>query len=148
MVWGRDPPYFSPRWFLNTTAHIAHPFFPFLWYCTHHMTSFHMHLDLFLSSIFSLMVYLFLYEYHVFKRTTTMDICVCLVALVVSNSLWLYGMQPTRLLCPWGSPGKNTGGGCLALLQGIFPTQGSNLGLLHCRKFLYRWATREAHSHW
>ena len=35
-----------------------------------------------------------------------------------------YGLQPTRLLCPWDSPGKNTGVGCHALLQGIFPTQG------------------------
>ena len=35
------------------------------------------------------------------------------------------------------SPGKNTGVGCHALLQGIFPTQGSNLGLLHCRQILY-----------
>ena len=37
-----------------------------------------------------------------------------------------------RLLCPWASPGKNIGVGCHALLQGIFPTQGLNLGLLHC----------------
>ena len=36
------------------------------------------------------------------------------------------------------SPGKNTGVGCHALLQGIFPTQGSNPGLSHCRWFLYR----------
>ena len=35
------------------------------------------------------------------------------------------------------SPGKNTGVGCHALLQGIFPTQGSNPGLLHCRRILY-----------
>ena len=35
------------------------------------------------------------------------------------------------------SPGKNTGVGCYALLQGIFPTQGSNLGLPHCRWILY-----------
>ena len=35
------------------------------------------------------------------------------------------------------SPGKNTVVGCHALLQGIFPTQGSNLGLLHCRRILY-----------
>ena len=38
---------------------------------------------------------------------------------------------------PWGFPGKNTGVGCHFLLQGIFPTQGSNLGLLHCRQTLY-----------
>ena len=35
------------------------------------------------------------------------------------------------------SPGKNTGVGCHALLQGIFPTQGSNEGLPHCRQILY-----------
>ena len=38
---------------------------------------------------------------------------------------------PTRLLCPWDFPGKNTGVGCCFLLQGIFPTQGLNLPLLH-----------------
>ena len=41
-----------------------------------------------------------------------------------------YGLQPARLLCPWDSPGKNTGVGGWALLQEIFPTQGSNLCLL------------------
>ena len=40
------------------------------------------------------------------------------------------GLQPTRLLSPWNSPGKNTGVGCHALLQGIVLTQGSNLPLL------------------
>ena len=39
-------------------------------------------------------------------------------------------MDPVRLLCPWDSPGKDTGVGCHTLLQGIFPTQGSNLSLL------------------
>ena len=41
------------------------------------------------------------------------------------------------------SPGKNTGVGCHAP-QGIFPTQGSNPGLLHIRRFFINWATREA----
>ena len=41
------------------------------------------------------------------------------------------------LFCPWNSPGKNTGVGCHSFLQEIFPTQGSNLGLLHCRQILY-----------
>ena len=45
---------------------------------------------------------------------------------VVSNSLRPHGLWHARLLYPWGSPGKNTGGGCHALLQGIFPIQGSN----------------------
>ena len=39
--------------------------------------------------------------------------------------------------CPWDFPSKNTGVGCHFLLQGIFPTQGSNLGLPHCRQTLY-----------
>ena len=43
-----------------------------------------------------------------------------------------------RLLCPWGSPGKNTGVGCHALLQGIFLTQGLKSGLPHWRQILYR----------
>ena len=45
----------------------------------------------------------------------------------MSDSLQPYGLEPARLLCPWDSPGKNTGVGCHALLQGIFLTQGSNL---------------------
>ena len=57
-----------------------------------------------------------------------------------SNRLQPYGMQPVRHLCPWAFPGKNTGVGCHVLLQGIFPTRRSNLGLLqllHCRQILY-----------
>ena len=46
-------------------------------------------------------------------------------------TLRLHGLCPARLLCPWDSPGKNTGVGCHALLQGIFPTQRSNPCLLH-----------------
>ena len=56
---------------------------------------------------------------------------------VTSGSLWLRGPQPTRLLCPWDSAGKNTGVGCCTLLHGIFPTQGSNPGLLHCMWIFY-----------
>ena len=52
---------------------------------------------------------------------------------VVSDSL-----QPHGLHSPWNSPGQNTGVGSLSLLQGIFPTQGSNLGLLHCKQILYQ----------
>ena len=46
-------------------------------------------------------------------------------------------MEPTRLLCPWNSPVKNTGVGCHSFLSGIFLTQRSNRGLLHCRQTLY-----------
>ena len=54
------------------------------------------------------------------------------------DSLWPHGLQPTRLLCQWDFPGKDAGVGCHFLLQGIFPTQGSNPGLLHCRQILYQ----------
>ena len=37
---------------------------------------------------------------------------------VMSDSLWPQGLKPTRLLCPWDFPGKNTGVGCHFLLQG------------------------------
>ena len=50
---------------------------------------------------------------------------------VTSDSL------PARLLCPWDSPGKNTGVGCPSLLQGIFLMQGLNPELPHCRQILY-----------
>ena len=50
--------------------------------------------------------------------------CVC---------LWPHG-----LYSPWNSPGQNTGVGSCSLLQGIFPTWGSNQGLLHCRRILYQ----------
>ena len=50
---------------------------------------------------------------------------------VVSTLLRPHGLLPARLLCPWEFPGKNTGVGCHALLQRIFPTQGLNPRLLH-----------------
>ena len=48
-----------------------------------------------------------------------------------------HGLQPARLLCLWNCPGKNIGVDRHSLLQGIFTTQGSNPGLLHCRQILY-----------
>ena len=44
----------------------------------------------------------------------------------------------------WNSPGNSTGMGSLALLQGIFPTQGSNLGLSHCIQILDHLSHQEA----
>ena len=53
--------------------------------------------------------------------------------LVMSNSLWPHGVYS-----PWSSPGQNTGVGSPSLLQGIFPIQGLNWGLPHCRWILYQ----------
>ena len=75
-------------------------------------------------------------------------VCVCVSHSVVLNSLQTHGLQPTRLLCPWDFPGKDTGVGCHFLLQGIFPTHGLNPGLLHCRQILYRLSYREVLKSW
>ena len=70
------------------------------------------------------------YEYWWSFRST---INVCEGRSVMSDCLW-----PQGLLSPWNSPGQNTGMGSLSLLQGIFPTQGSNRGLPHCRQILHQ----------
>ena len=59
-----------------------------------------------------------------------LSLCVCVYACAKSfqsclTLSQLHGLQPTRLLCPWDSPDKNTGVGWHAFLQGIFPTHGS-----------------------
>jgi len=61
---------------------------------------------------------------------------------VVSDSLRPHGLYPTGLLRPWDFPGKNTWVGCHFLLQGIFLTQGANLGLPHRRQTLYHLSHR------
>ena len=53
-----------------------------------------------------------------------------------------------RLLCPWDSPDKNTGVGRRFLLQGIFPTQGLNLGLLLYRQILYCLSHQRSPRRW
>ena len=77
----------------------------------------------------------FFFHYRLLQDSDCNSLCypVC-VCLVVSDSLQPHGLWPTRLLCPWNFPGKNTRVGCHFLLQGIFPIQGSNprvLSLLH-----------------
>ena len=73
-------------------------------------------------------------------------VCVCLYVLVAQLCPAVCDPMdcPTRLLCMWNSPGKNTGVGCHSLLPGIFPTQGSNPGLLHCRQSLYHLSHQES----
>ena len=72
----------------------------------------------------------------------TIDTCICITeslcctpqtnTTIVSDSLWPHGLYSL-----WSSPSQNAGVGSHSLLQGIFLTQGSNLGLLHCRQILY-----------
>ena len=54
-----------------------------------------------------------------------------------SHSVMSDSLQPHGLYSPWSSLGQNTGVGSCSLFQGIFPTQGSHPGLLHCRQILY-----------
>ena len=70
-------------------------------------------------------IYIYIYPYVWVKWSKS--------HLVVSDSLLPHG-----LYSPWNSPGHNTGVGSLSLLQGIFPTQGSNPCLPHCRQILYQ----------
>ena len=66
----------------------------------------------------------------------------CLHALLCQLCPTLCNPMDCRLLCPWDSPGKNTGVGCQALLQGIFPTQRLNLclfSLLHWPAGICHW---------
>ena len=63
---------------------------------------------------------------------------------VMLDSLQPQGLQPIGLLCPWDFPGKDTEVVFHFLLQGIFLTWGSNLGLLLYRQILYHLSYREA----
>ena len=62
-----------------------------------------------------------------------------------SNSATLWTVAP-RLLCPWDFPGKNTGVGCCFLLQGVFPTRGSNLCLFCLLRWQAGWPLRHLGS--
>ena len=67
---------------------------------------------------------------YIFDKPYIYKPYVCVLSLFSHVSLWPYGLYTTSLLCPWDSPGKNTGAGCHALFQCIFPTQRLNLCLL------------------
>ena len=70
---------------------------------------------------------------HVYVYT-----CVCIYVWCESHSVEFDSLWSHGLYSPWNSPGQNTGVGSLSLLQGIFPTQGSNPGLPHCRWIFYQ----------
>ena len=87
------------------------------------------------SFMFKILVFLYLNMYLISGY-----VCVCVCVYVSYSVVWLFVIPLTvapRLLCRWNSPGENTGVGCHSFLQRILPTQGSNLGLLHCRPILY-----------
>ena len=78
---------------------------------------------------------------------TSQELCslICWSHEIKSESKWIesrsvvsHSLRPHGLNSPWNSPGQNTGVGSLSLLQRIFPTQGSNPSLPHCRQILYQ----------
>ena len=66
------------------------------------------------------------------------SLCYCYHTVKVKVAVVSSSLQPHGLYSPRSSPGQNTGVGSRSLLQGIFPTQGSNPSLLHCRQILYQ----------
>ena len=87
-------------------------------------------------------IYIFSILYHKTKglggsmtgtqKTSCFLLHTCVLSHFMSNFFWPHRLSPDRLLCPWDFPDENTGMGCHFLLQGIFPTQGSNfLNLPH-----------------
>ena len=81
----------------------------------------------------------------VYKVCLKVFVLKCVLFLYTRNVKWAKVTQscptlfdPHGLYSTWNSPGQNTGMGNLSLLQGIFPTQGSNPDLLHCRQILYQ----------
>ena len=79
-------------------------------------------------------------DVHVTYYVLHVCVCVCVSRSVMSDCLLPPGLQPTRLFCPWNSPGKSPGLGCHFLLQRTIPTQCSNpglLSLLYCRQILW-----------
>ena len=79
-------------------------------------------------------LFFFNYCFNLYILQILLIVCVC---SIVFNSLQPHELQPARILCPWGFPAKNTEVDCRFFFQGIFPTQGSNLYLLHCCQFLH-----------
>ena len=94
------------------------------------------------TCFYSLQIFLFLFFHFFFLFLLILDLSYLKVKMLVTQ-LCPTLCDPTDCSPPGSSvhgdsPGKNTGvGGCQALCQGIFPTQGPNPGLLHCRQMLY-----------
>ena len=75
---------------------------------------------------------------HLYKYFIVVYVCICVLSHF--SHVWLsqlYGPYPARLLCPWDSPGKNTGVGCHVLLQGSSqPRDQTHISHVSC---IYRW---------
>ena len=85
--------------------------------------------------------------YYAFQpdSSSSSGLRICIIHLISeSDSVVSNSLRPHGLYSPWNSPGQNTGVGSLSLLQGVFPTQGLNPGLPHCRRILYQVSHKES----
>ena len=103
----------------------------YIYFCTHTIYT----IILFLNHICICILYLL--EVFKFNSNTFKPINFVYTGVEVTQ-LCLTLCDPHGLYSPWNSPVQNTGIGSLSLLQGIFPTQGSNPGLPRCRRILYQ----------
>ena len=104
-------------------------------FCMKLFYSLHFFLWIAVISCFHLIIskHLWFHLLHLWQSSQVYCISVCMCAKSLQSSLTLCSLWTiaSRLLCLWHSPGKCTGVGCHAFLQGIFPTQRSNQCLLH-----------------
>ena len=86
--------------------------------------------------LYYIITYYILYKHYTTLMKEIKEVSKCKWKVKITQSC------PTRCdpmeYSPWYSPGQNTGVGSFSLLQGIFPTQGLNPGLPHCRQILYQ----------
>ena len=84
---------------------------------------------------------IFFYNYNMKMSMNKINFLSCVeerMVVVVKVAQSCLTLRPPGLYSPWNSPGQNTGVGSLSLLSGVFPSQGSNSGLPHCRRILYQ----------
>ena len=96
-------------------------------------THLHLYSTLIMCPSCQLMYFSTALNYYTSEILNSSSMIAKLLRSVLSDFLWGHG-----LYSPWNSPAQNTGVGSLFLLQGIFPTQGSNPGFSHCRWILYQ----------
>ena len=84
--------------------------------------------------------------YSLLFRKIRVTLCMHAKSLQLCSTLQLYGLQPTRLHCPWDSPGKDPGVGCHALLQGNLPDPGIKPVSLVSRTLAWGFFTTSAPS--
>ena len=117
-------------WVLNSLIYLSHSLISFKSMFKHPIVVMHLHAQLFLTVCDPM-------DYSP-PGSSAHGIFQARILESESHSVVSYSLWPHGLYSLWNSLGQNTGVGSLSLLQGIFPTQGLNPGLSHCRHILYQ----------